>query len=402
MFDQLFETRFARERHRAAPLLEERLAFLTQLANRGLSRSCLRVIAPRLLVFTKTFALVKHPTRIITREEVKKRTDGHRLFSLATRWLRFLRRLEECPVPVSPYADKIKAFADYMEREQGLSPVTIRNRCWLMPRLLGHLGSSSSSGFLREITPHQIDEVLQAMVRQGHYARTTIQNWAGELRTFFRYAETQGWCRPGLAACIRGPRLFAQSSLPTGPSWDEVRRLLALTEGNRPVDIRDRAILLLLAIYGLRAGEVNRLRLEDFDWERELFTVASSKTRRPRTYPLVRSVGDAVLRYLREVRPPRSPHRELFLTLLAPIGPLHQALGPIVATRLRSLNLSLRHYGPHALRHACAARLLAEGLSLKEIGDHLGHVDPEATRIYAKVDLVGLRQVADFELGDLL
>jgi site-specific recombinase XerD len=398
MFDQLFETRFARARHRAAPLLEERLAFLTHLANRGLSRSCLRVIAQQLLVFTKTFALVKHPTRIMPQDEVKRKMGDHRLFSLATRWLRFLRRLEEHPVPVSPYADKIQAFADYMEREQGLSPVTVRNRCWLIPRLLAHLGSNGGS--LREITSHQIDEVLQAMVRQGDYARTTIQNWAGELRSFFRYAETQGWCRPGLAACIRGPRLFAQSSLPTGPSWDEVRRLLALTEGDRPVDIRDRAILLLLAIYGLRAGEVNRLQLDDFDWERELLTVTSSKSRRRRTYPLIHSVGDAILRYLREVRP-CSSHRELFLTLLAPIRPLRQALGPIVATRLRSLNLSLRHYGPHALRHACAARLLAEGLSLKEIGDHLGHIDPEATRIYAKVDLVGLRQVADFALGDL-
>jgi hypothetical protein len=137
MFDQLFETRFARARHRAAPLLEERLAFLTKLANRGLSRSCLRLIAQKLLVFTKTFALVKHPTRIFTRDEVKRRTGERRLFSLGTRWLRFLRRLEEHPVPASPYADKIEAFADYMGREQGLSPVTVRNRCWLIPRLLG-------------------------------------------------------------------------------------------------------------------------------------------------------------------------------------------------------------------------------------------------------------------------
>jgi integrase/recombinase XerD len=398
MFDQLFEIPFAVRRHLAAPLAKERLAFLSKLADRGISRKTLQGYAPKLLVFIDTFALIRFPKRIITRDEINRKTGDRRVRSLVTRWLRFLGRLEHRPVPVSPYAAKIKAFTDYMEREQGLSPMTVRNRCWLIPRLLGHLGNSSGS--LREITPPQIDEALQAMVRQGDYARSTVRNWAGELRAFIRYAETRDWCRPGLAACIRGPRLFAQSSLPTGPSWEEVRRLLALTEGDRSVDIRDRAILLLLVIYGLRAGEVNRLRLEDFDWERELFTVTSSKTQRPRTYPLVRSVGDAVLRYLREVRP-RSPHRELFLTLLAPIRPLRAALGPIVATRLHSLNLSLRHYGPHALRHACAARLLAEGLSLKEIGDHLGHVDPEATRIYAKVDLAGLRQVADFELGDL-
>ena len=54
------------------------------------------------------------------------------------------------------------------------------------------------------------------------------------------------------------------------------------------------------------------------------------------------------------------------------------------------------------MRHACAAHLLASGFSFKEIGDHLGHRSPESTRIYAKVDLAGLRTVADLPLKDLL
>jgi integrase len=174
-----------------------------------------------------------------------------------------------------------------------------------------------------------------------------------------------------------------------------------MTVGDRPVDIRDRAILMLLAVYGLRAGEVNRLRLDDFDWEREFLYVTCSKTPGRRTYPLTRPVGDAVLRYLKEVRP-RSAHREVFLTLLAPIRPLRAALWDIVGNRLRALGVSLPHCGPHALRHACATHLLAQGLSLKEIGDHLGHRQPDTTRVYAKVDLAGLRQVADLDLGGLL
>ena len=78
---------------------------------------------------------------------------------------------------------------------------------------------------------------------------------------------------------------------------------------------------MLLAVYGLRAGEVAALRLKDFDWEREVLNVPHSKSQRPRTYPLCRLVGDAVLRYLREVRP-RSDRREVFLTLMAPFRPL--------------------------------------------------------------------------------
>jgi integrase/recombinase XerD len=53
-------------------------------------------------------------------------------------------------------------------------------------------------------------------------------------------------------------------------------------------------------------------------------------------------------------------------------------------------------------RHACATHLLAQGLSLKEIGDHLGHRSSDATRIYAKVDLAALRGVGDFNLEGLL
>jgi integrase len=112
-------------------------------------------------------------------------------------------------------------------------------------------------------------------------------------------------------------------------------------------------------------------------------------------------VGDAVLRYLREVRP-RCDRREVFLTVRAPFRPLAFALGAMVQRRLRALGLTLPRYGPHALRHACATHLVAQGLSLKEIGDHLGHRSPEATCIYAKVDLPALRAVADLSLEDLL
>ena len=132
-----------------------------------------------------------------------------------------------------------------------------------------------------------------------------------------------------------------------------------------------------------------------------MFRIVSSKTGQVRTYPLTRSVGNAILRYLQEVRP-RSSHREVFLSLRAPFRPVNSSVWGVVAKRLRPLNVSLPHYGPHALRHACATRLLAAGLSLKEIGDQLGHMDPDSTRIYAKVDLVGLRQVADFDMGGVL
>jgi site-specific recombinase XerD len=181
-----------------------------------------------------------------------------------------------------------------------------------------------------------------------------------------------------------------------------VKQLLAASEGDHPADIRDRAILMLLAVYGLRAGEVIRLRLEDFDWEREMLLLVRPKQRHAQPYPLSLPVGSAILRYVREVRP-RSAYREVFLTLRAPFRPLGDgSLWPVVGRRLRTLGLSLQHHGPHALRHACATHLLERGLSLKEIGDHLGHRHPDTTRIYTKVDIAALRQVATLDLGGVL
>jgi site-specific recombinase XerD len=93
----------------------------------------------------------------------------------------------------------------------------------------------------------------------------------------------------------------------------------------------------------------------------------------------VREVGEAILLYLRKARP-QTEQREVFLRLLPPFEPLTvSGLGTMVHFQLKSLNLKLPHYGPHALRHACASHLLAEGLSLKEIGDHLGRARRAST-----------------------
>jgi integrase/recombinase XerD len=167
-------------------------------------------------------------------------------------------------------------------------------------------------------------------------------------------------------------------------------------------DIRNRAIILLLAVYGFRSGEVCGLRLDDLDWKRELILLSRTKEPRVDQYPLVREVGEAILLYLQKTRP-KTERREVFLRLLPPFEPMTvSGLGMIVEPRLKSLGIKLPHYGAHALRHACASHLLAEGLSLKQIGDHLGHSDPRSTRIYAKVDLEALREVARFDLGGLL
>ena len=167
------------------------------------------------------------------------------------------------------------------------------------------------------------------------------------------------------------------------------------------MDKRDRAILMLLAAYGLRSTELRGLQLDDFDWERETLSVRRPKPGRTHVYPLSKGVGVAVLRYLREVRP-RHPDRTLFLTLGVPFKPLSRtSLGYIVRQRLGTLGIVTGRRGPHALRHAAAQHLLDQGMAMKIIGDFLGHRSPSSTAVYAKVDLNALREVAAFDLEGL-
>lgn len=180
-------------------------------------------------------------------------------------------------------------------------------------------------------------------------------------------------------------------------------RLLEVTAtGNDPVTIRDHAVLSLLIYYGLRRGEVEGLTLDGIDWATETLQVMRPKQRRPQCYPLSAPVGDAILRYIREARP-RCSHRAVFLAAQAPFRPLSgSSISAMVRMRLRKQGVKLERSGAHCLRHACAGQLMDAGFTLKEIGDHLGHRSMSSTRIYTKIDVQGLRQVAELDLGGLL
>ena len=126
----------------------------------------------------------------------------------------------------------------------------------------------------------------------------------------------------------------------------------------RHKNVRDRAILMLLATYGLRRCEVARLRLEDIDWEQDLLRVPRAKGAGRQTYPLLPSVGNAILNYLQTIRPP-SNARTLFLTFTTPPRPVKPyTLYKIVAARLTALGVQLPHRGPHCLRHYLASRTM--------------------------------------------
>jgi site-specific recombinase XerD len=297
------------------------------------------------------------------------------------------------------FGEQIDVFAKHMREERGLSSITITTRCERLELLFKALRPPRDS--LMNISIADIDAFIAIMHGQG-WKRASLAVLASSLRSFFRYAEGMGWCTSGLAAAIDSPRIYLRERLPEGPAWQDVQRLIASTRGDNQVDIRDHAILLLLSVYGFRRGEVAALRLDDLDWAGETICIWRPKQRIVQRYPLLPVVGEAIIRYLREGRP-RCAHRQLFIAMTAPVRPLSAAsITPIVHARLQALGIELPSRGAHCLRHACASHLLASGFTLKEIGDHLGHRSANSTLNYTKIDLNGLRKVAEIDLGALL
>jgi integrase/recombinase XerD len=414
MFETLFKRPCAIARQREAPLASERASFLAQRAEDGAARDTLVRLARELVVvvrqldLTSSYAIplatVEAAAERWARQQRRRRRArtlqwSHVFFlQTATAWLRYLGRLclpESAPKPFAPLVD---TFLSYLQHERGLSTATMANYKGHVERFLTDFSTRQ-----RPFAEVRVEDADAFLARQGaHWCRVSIASSAKALRAFFRYGEDQGWCRPGIAAAIETPRLFRNETLPAGPGWQALQQLIPAADSQQQRHIRDRAILLLFAVYGLRSGEVARLRLEDIDWVQERMRVVRTKQRRSQLYPLTHEVGSAIVRYLQEARP-HCGRREVFLTLKAPFRPLSAGgLYHVTRSRLDDLGMHTLHRGPHTLRHACACHLLAEGLSLDAIGDHLGHRRLSSTRHYAKVDLPGLREVARFDLGGLL
>lgn len=418
LYNNLFERRHALRRHTSAPLLQERLLYLQHWANSYARDSTLRSIAQYQLLIMDLLNF--NSIRMISfleieegalkwagNEKVRRRNNSFSKFSkrrfiyFAVSWFRMLGCLIEVPKPAIPFQEYRDKYLEYMIQEQGLSEETVYHRRLLLKDFLINLSIQVKS--FSEILPDTVDEVLIRKYERDGLSRRSVQSYASVIRSFLRYAENQKWCLNGTAASIKAPRVYRHETLPSSPHWKDIKTLLAGSQTDSPTDVRDYAVLLLLTVYGMRRSEVAGLKLQDIDWKNEQVYLRRAKRSKPQIFPLSKTVGEAIIHYLKDVRPRHCKLEEIFIARRSPYKPLTGgAIYAIVNRRLKPLNLPIKHHGPHALRHACATHLINEGFSLKEISDHLGHRELETTRIYTKVDLVNLRKVAEQKWEDFL
>jgi site-specific recombinase XerD len=415
MFETLFSRPFAIQRHRSGPFAVERTSYLEQLAAQGTPPTTMRIRAHYCLHVARELENwpLNHqftPAEIdtmatawaaqsVASERASTPKNPQRMFRMtAVAFLRFHDRFHFTPTAVpGRYADRIEAFIKEQREYRWQSDETCRVGRGQVVAFLSYLEEQGCD--LANIDVGHVDVYFQHITHR--LSRMTLRNVVTGLRAWLRFCEAQGWTQSGLADAILLPRIYQHERLPLGPTWDQVSRIIDEASGDDPASLRNRAILLLLSVYGLRSGEVRRLQLDDVDWQYDRLRVQRSKSRRVEIFPLEPSVGNAMASYLRHGRPP-SQHRTLFLTLRAPYRALSDgALRRVVRRYLSIAGLPAKGCGPHGLRHACARHLLDAGYSFKEVGDHLGHRSPDSTGIYVKVNLTGLRQVAFETLGGL-
>jgi site-specific recombinase XerD len=309
------------------------------------------------------------------------------------------------PQLLSRIDQRVAQYATYLDEVRGLAPSTVAGHCATAAALLTDIDHESTPQRLRALTPLDIEAFIR---RSGkRLKRSSLQGMVAHIRAFLRFLASSGETPTGLDRQIDTPRVYREEKLPKALPWETVQAYLQAIDRTTPSGIRDYAIFLLIATYGLRGCDIVTLTLDDVAWRARCLRIQQRKTGRLLWLPLTDEVATALLEYLRRGRPHlgvrrfrrgfQSDHpdfREIFLRCVTPAGVLKTtAISEAFQKWSRRSGLNIASQGVHCLRHSYALHLLRSGLPLKTIGDVLGHRTLESTCVYLRLATDDLRDV---------
>jgi len=302
--------------------------------------------------------------------------------------LAFLREqgiIGEPPVDNGPGQRLLADYRCWLIEERGLAQATVVRYENLGRRFLALHPLDAGSGVTSA-------EVVAFLLQESR--RVSVGSAKGrvaELRSFLRFLFVRGLTPRLLTTAVPPVAGWRDTGIPKALPTGHVQQLLDHCDRSDPVQVRDYAILMLVARLGLRSIEVARMQLNDIDW-RAGRIILYGKASREDGMPLPQEVGAALARYLTDVRP-RTALRSVFISCKAPRRPIKPDLVSDV-TRRACDRAGLPRVGAHRLRHTLATEMLQRGVKLADIGQVLRHRDLATTALYAKVDLATLRTIA--------
>lgn len=321
-----------------------------------------------------------------------------RLHNLARRFAEHLIEIGVAqPVPLTEAqiarAALLADFEAYLVKQRGLSPRTIYHVLRFADRFLDHRFGTAMIDLTRLRAADIISFVQHVLAGRHPYRDKTVTT---HLRTFFQYLFARGATVTNLALSIPKAAQRWDARLPRHLSPDGVEAVLASVRGNPRHGARDYAMLLLMARLGLRAAEVIAIQLDDINWRSGELTVRGKGKLHDRL-PISAEIGEALSRYLREERG-ETTCRTMFVTHRAPHRPFKdgQIINAILKDALAATGQKpvTPYVGSHILRHSLATQLVNAGASLDEVGDVLRHRSRTSTMVYARLDIDGLRSIA--------
>lgn len=294
-----------------------------------------------------------------------------------------------------PDAPLLSSFSDHLRRVRGLEPKSRESVLLGARRFLIWLRHHHPNQDLETVTA---EHVLASVEHQLSLSSTSATRSAATsyIRAFLRFLYWAGHHARDLAPVVPRTPHWRLAHLPPRLSWGDVRRAIDAIGVATPTDLRDRAVLLLLATTGIRNGELRTLQLQDIHWRTGEVFVRRTKGKRDRVAPLLEEAGAALAAYILRARPKvDSPY--LFLSFRSPVGPFKFAasVSRIVKKRLRLSGIEFgRVGGAHLLRHSLATQLVERRTPINEVADLLGHRSINTTALYVKVATSQLAEVA--------
>lgn len=286
----------------------------------------------------------------------------------------------------------LEEFANWLSMERGLSPASVASQlevaCTFIDEITDRTGVSCRES-LRSFIPSSVEEYFVSWcTNRGYYSRRHMQT---AMRSFLAFASSLGWVGRDLVESVPSIPTYRLSGLPRGLTDEEISTVLSCPwKGMCP--LRDQAIIVLLATYGVRRAQISTLQFKDVDWNEGTIYFSPHKVGKAVLHVLTGAVAESLADYLAKERPV-GDRDHIFLRHKRPY--LRLSPGAISAmVRNRMVRSGLPPYYPHRFRHAFATRLLRSGQPVKVISDLLGHRSINAVAIYAKVDFTRLLEVA--------
>jgi site-specific recombinase XerD len=254
---------------------------------------------------------------------------------------------------------------------------------------LGFFSHLESSGrlFMDAVTPKDIHSFISVL--RGKWSESGMRSAMSALRPLMAFIG-----RKDLEDVVRRIRTVrARPILPT-LSCEEESALWDALSDEGCLTARDRSIVLLSLLMGIRACDIVNLRLKCIDWRLGHIVFTQTKTGNTALLPLPAVIGNALSDYLLNERPSVGCDH-VFISKNAPHSPLggHSACYQIVKKAFGAAGMGMRQSmcGTRLLRHNAATRMLKSGAAVGAIAAVLGHAHTDSTEIYLSVDEEGLR-----------